>query len=115
MYDEKGLTLKDLVTKLNEVVNKVPDDTNVYITFRAFQTDYQIHEIRLVGLGVATDDDDTKNGCPACIEFISEDTIEQGDVYKAIEDLNDDEFVVDYASAHEDIIDSIIEMYGNVK
>ncbi len=36
MYNEKGLTLKDLVTKLNEVVNKVPDDTNVYITFRAF-------------------------------------------------------------------------------
>lgn len=49
------------------------------------------------------------------MELISDDTIEQGDVYKAIEDLNDDEFVVDYVSTHEDIIDSIIEMYGNVK
>jgi hypothetical protein len=115
MYDKKGLTLKDIVAKLNDVVNKVPDDTDVYITFRQFDTDYLINEIRLVGLDVATDDDDTKNGCPSCLELISDDTIEQGDVYKAIEDANDDEFVVDYVGAHGDIIDSIISMYGNVK
>lgn len=115
MYDEKGLTLKDLVMKLNEVVNKVPDDTDIYITFRAFKDDYHVNEIRVVGLDVTTDDDDIKNGCPSCIELISDDTIEQGDVYKAIEDLNDDEFVADYVGTHGDIIDSIISMYGNVK
>lgn len=113
MYDKTGLTLKDIVAKLNDVVNKVPDDTDVFITFRQFDTDYLINEIRIVGLDVATDDDDEKNGCPACIEFISEDTIEQSDVYTAMESINEDEFVVDYAERHDGIIQTIIDRYGN--
>lgn len=113
MYDKTGLTLKDIVAKLNDVVNKVPDDTEVYITFRQFDSDYQINEVRLVGLDIATDDDDEKKGCPACIEFISDDVVEESDIYTALECINDEEFIVDYAERHGGIIQTIIDRYGN--
>ena len=115
MYDRSGLTLKDFVAKLNDVVNKVPDDTEVYITFRGFESDYQVNEIRLVGLGVETDDEDRKDGCPVCIELITDDDMEQSDIYISLDMLNDDDFVVEYAERHDGIIETILDRYGNVR
>lgn len=115
MYSSLGLTFGDLKRKIAEISKYVSDDTDLHITFNGFDTDYVVNKIVVVGSDYPNkDEDDRIMGCPIGIEFISEEVIEQSDVYDALASLGSDaeDFCIEYMEKNGGI-DKVLERYGD--
>lgn len=114
MYSKLGLTLGDLKQKLEEISKYAKDDTDLYISFDGFTTNYVINKICLVGPDYPEkDDEDRIAGCPVGLEFISEDVIEQDDVLEALDSLGSDskDICIEHLERRGGI-DVILDRYG---
>ena len=113
MYEKNGLTLGDLYRKCKEVLKTAPDDTPIWLVLPGGDESYAVNSIGVTGITIKDpEDEDKPNGCPTGLELITEDTISESDVYAALEAIDDKDFIIDYIVRHDDILDSILEMYG---
>ena len=115
MYEKNGLTLGDLYRKCKEVLKVAPDDTPIYIVMPGGDTSYDVNRIGLTGIKQSDPDfEDKPDGCPTGLELITEETLSQNDLFKAIDDLGNDaeDFIIYYIEMRGSILGTLLERYG---
>lgn len=113
---KEGLTLRDLKTKLNDISDHVKEDTDLYITFKGWDTAYVVDGIGVCGYELKSPDGyDRVTGCPLGIEFVSKDHVEQTDIYTEVMELShDDQFdlIMFLFGRDEGLLEKVMEVYG---
>lgn len=112
MTREMGITVGDL----REKIKGLPDETEIYITHCEWDSNYCVDTIASVGItGKCEDDDDRKDGCPVGLEFISNDQLEQSDIYTAFQGLagyEQKDLIFHIIQEDDDLLRMILETYG---